>query len=387
MMKFKILPFYLRVYREKPFRSLNPPILGGTWRVPAAPPKVGGPGGRAFGRRRIKGILLFSLSMAILLCGLPNRSVAEDTIGGTLASPAIGPPPAYGIGGKGFVLVKNWKFGRKGTIRNIADLNAHFQYHDQFGTIGNGTNYGALMVAPDAVNALPGQPLEDPAHPVRRFLDDSMRTYLVPLNGATTVSPGQHNIGCGSFQARWKLPRGGALLKQDLIWETRVRYVTPPYFWFALWTAGNKWDRGAEMDVIESFGYDNGGGATNFDGRYWHSDVVGGTSTTDYANWGAAMGSHGIKNFDASRYHTWTWLYRADDTYAAYVDGIEVQKGTVHWTLSGRADGTPLDMDFLFDAGWGHTQVGSVNHSLPASAFEGKYYEWDYSRVYLRAVP
>ena len=42
-------------------------------------------------------------------------------------------------------------------------------------------------------------------------------------------------------------------------------------------------------------------------------------------------------------------------------------------------------MTFLFDGGWGHTQVKSVDHPLPASAFVGKYYEWNYSRVYLSA--
>jgi hypothetical protein len=39
---------------------------------------------------------------------------------------------------------------------------------------------------------------------------------------------------------------------------------------------------------------------------------------------------------------------------------------------------------WLFDAGRGHTQVGSVNHSMPASEFAGKFYAFDYSRVYLR---
>jgi hypothetical protein len=53
------------------------------------------------------------------------------------------------------VLVKNWHFGTNGTIKNYADMNANFVYHDQFNTIGNGTNYGAVTVAPDAANALP----------------------------------------------------------------------------------------------------------------------------------------------------------------------------------------------------------------------------------------
>lgn len=312
---------------------------------------------------------------------------AKTTTGsGVIASPAVGPPPSFGLGGPGMVLVKNWDFGKKGTIKNYADMNAEFLYHDQFGTIGNGTNYGAVMVAPDKANALPGQPIEgESSPPVREFTDDSLKTFLTPLKGATEVHPEKHNAGCGSFMAKWKLPNGGSRLGQDIVWETRVRYVTPPYFWFALWTAGNKWDRGAEHDLVESFGYDNGGGFTNYDGRYWHADAVGARGDMSYRNWGQTMAAQGIKEYDASKYHIWTWVYKKDNSYDMYVDGIRVQGGfNYHWTLGVKPTGNPIDMVFLFDAGWGHTKVGSVNHPLPASAFAGKYYEFDYSRVYLR---
>jgi len=311
---------------------------------------------------------------------------AETVGGGTVSSPAVGPIPAYGIGGTGFTLVKNWDFGGNGTIKTISDLSTNFQYHDQFGTINNGGNYGASIVSPDSAHALSGQPVEgvNTTGNVRSILADSMKTYLVPLNGATTVTPASHNAGCGSFQAKWTLPNGGSLLNQDIVWETRVRYVTPQYFWFAIWTSGNQWNNGAEMDLIESFGYDNGGGFTNFDGRYWHSNSVGGSDATSYSNWGNSMAVRGIPSFDATQYHIWTWLYRKDNTYTAYVDGVAVQNGTINWTLSGISGGTPLNMSFLFDAGWGHTKVSSVNHSLAASALAGTYYEWDYSRVYLK---
>jgi hypothetical protein len=193
--------------------------------------------------------------------------------------------------------------------------------------------------------------------------------------------------------AKWVLPRGGALLGQDILWETRVRYVTPPYFWFALWTSGNKWakvngvPKGAEYDLIESFGYDNGGTYKNYDGRYWHSDVVGGTETTPYnsGSWGYYMGTRGITNYDATQWHTWTWLYRKDNTFVAYVDGIPVQDGTSIWTYGSTLAGEAINMSFLFDAGWGNVGMASVNHSLAVSAFTGKYYEFDYSRVYLRS--
>jgi hypothetical protein len=265
-------------------------------------------------------------------------------------------------------------------------MDTHFQYHDQFGTIDNGGNYGAEAVASSAATALSGQPIENAAHPARQFLADSLKTFFTPLDSSGTAVPSQHNAGCGSFQAKWTLPNGGSRLGQDILWETRVRYVTPPYFWFAIWVAGNQWDKGAEFDIVESFGYDNGGGNTNYDGRYWHSNSVPGIGDKyGYANWGSDMSQVGFASFDATQWHTWTMLYKADNSYAFYCDGKLVQSGSNYdWTLGASGSGTPINMSFMFDANWGHNQVGSVNHSLPFSAFDGKYYEWDYSRVYLR---
>ena len=322
----------------------------------------------------------------------PAAPVPETIGGGTVADPAHGPAPAFGIGGPGMVLVKNWHFGTAGTIKNYADMSANFFYHDQFGTIGNGTNYGAVTVAPDAADALYRQPVEGVnSPPVRLWTVDSLQTLLTPLDGATTVDPKLHNAGNGSFMAKWNLPHGGSLLGHDIVWETRVRYSPPPYFWFAIWTAGNKWAwdkgaQGAEQDLIESFGYDNGGGNTNYVGRYWHSNTVATPTkdTVEYGDWGKAMTAQGVKTYDASQYHVWTWLYKKNNTFAMFVDGVMVQHGADYfWTYGNKAADEPIDVVFLFDGGWGHTGVGSVNHTLPASAFSGKFYEWNYSRVYL----
>jgi hypothetical protein len=318
-------------------------------------------------------------------------SGAETIGGGTLASPALGPQPSFNLGGGGFTLVKNWHFGADGTIPNIAVMSQNFQYHDQFGTYNNGNgNYGANIVAPDSTNALSGQPIENvnTSTPVRTFFTDSLQTYLVPLNGATTVTPSSHNAGSGSFQAKWTLPNGGALLGQDIVWETRVRYVTPPYFWFSIWTCGNAWNNGAEMDLIESFGYNNGGGSTNYNGDYWHSNSVNGTDASSYANWPTTMASYGITNYDPTQYHIWTLVYYKNNSYVFYVDGIKVQSGpTYYWTEGATSTGPPVNMSFIFDATWGHTKVASVDYPLAASAFSGMYYEWNYSRVYLRQAP
>lgn len=322
----------------------------------------------------------------------PTAKMQETIGGGTVADPAVGPAPSYGIGGPDMVLVKNWHFGAGGTIKNYAAMNASFYYHDEFGTINNGGKYGSNMVSPDTVNAVGGQPIEGVnSPPVRQFTADSLKTFLTPLNKVTDVQVRNHNTGNGSFMAKWRLPNGGSLLGRDIVWETRVRYVTPPYFWFSIWTAGNKWKwdgqaQGAEQDLVEGFGYDNGGGNTNYDGRFWHSNAVASPSKDDYKfwDWGGTMTERGIKSYDATQYHTWTWLYKKDNTYAMYVDGIRVQGGSnYYWTFGNKAGDEPLDMDFLFDAGWGHNQIGSVNKELPATAFDGKFYEWNYSRVYL----
>ncbi len=324
---------------------------------------------------------LFAL---IFVCGFTLTAAAASIGGGTLESPADGPPPSYGLGGPGAVLVKNWDFGQGGTITNYDDLSANFVYRDQFNTITN--KYGAKIVAPNAATAISGQPIEGVNCPtIREFTSDSLKTYLHALDGATTVNPVTAKAGSGSFMAKWTLPAGGSLLGQDIVWETRVRMVTPKYFWFALWTAGNAWNAGAEHDLVESFGYDNGGGFTNFDGRYWHSGSVSGSDVYAYDNWQASMAEAGVSSFDATEYHTWTWVYRADNSYAMYMDGILVQRGVTpyFWTLRAQETGVPINMYFLFDGSWGHTEVQSVNRSLDASELAGKYYEFDYSRVYL----
>lgn len=319
---------------------------------------------------------------------IASPPVQHATVGGgTIDQPAIGPAPTQGVDGPGFVLVKNWDFGKDGTITSVTDLTEHFQYHDQFGTIAN--QYGAVIVAPSEAEALKNrnQPIEGAdtgGKPAREFFPDSMKTYLVPLRGATECLPTRHDVGCGSFQAKWKLPKGGSRLGLDVLWETRVRYVTPPYFWFAIWTCGNKWGKGAEIDVVESFGYDNGGSYTNYDGRFWHVGIIRGREDEPYHDWQASMKKFGVSSFDASVYHTWTMLYKADNTITISMDGIPVQTGFSHWTLNTDENGEPIDMSFIFDGGWGHTEIASVNKPLPATAFAHAFYEWDYSRVYLR---
>jgi hypothetical protein len=313
---------------------------------------------------------------------------------GTVAEPAQGPEAIHGDKAPGapFVLVKNWDFGADGTITQMSDLIAEFQFHDQFGTIANGTNYGSVIVAPTADTAIKAanlglpnnrQPVEDPDRPFREFTGDAIRTHVLPLSaGQSSISPSKHDAGNGSFMAKWSLPKGGSRLKQDLLWESRVRIPKPvKAFWFSLWTAGHKWNKGAEMDVVESFGTPNiGEGAKAF-----HVNSVGGRDKHPYSSWSSELSGLGVPaaDRDLSEWHTFTWIYLRDDTYKVYYDDHLVQQGTVVWTLGGTSSGEELDMQFLFDFGWGHTQVQEVNVTLPVSELPLTY-ELDYSRVYLR---
>lgn len=296
------------------------------------------------------------------------------------------------LSGTCFVLVKNWDFGQQGTVRDVRDLVAEFEFHDQFNTIANGGNYGAVIVAPDAASAIYAnglglpegrQPVEDPARPTREWTANSLKAHVRPLSPAqTTVNASAHNAGCGSFMAKWRLPHAGALLNRDLLWETRVRMPVPrAAFWFALWTAGNKWSAGAEMDVFESFGAPHIYPPANV----FHVASAGGRDSVDYHSWPKGLASVGLEPEarDLTQWHTWSWLYNKDDTYQVFFDGRVVQKGSLHWTRKGELGGEPIDLRFLFDFSWGHTKIPVLDVTLAAKEFPLTY-EIDYSRVYLR---
>lgn len=327
---------------------------------------------------------------------LSGTSTLEGALAGSVSTGAaarvLAQPKLYSfkIGGAPFTMIKNWTFGTSGNIRNYGDLSSEFQYHDQFGTIANGANYGAVTVAANSQTAIsaPGlglpndrQPVDDPARPVREFTPTSMLAHVRPLSrGQVSGSTMRHDVGNGSITSKFVLPKAGKALGRDIVWETRVRMPeTMRGYWFALWTAGNRWNRGAEMDVIESFG------TQYVKGDAFHSDAVGGTNLINYRDWFRALSYVGLSEPERQLrdWHTWTWIYFANDNYAIYCDGYLVQAGVIHWTLSGVPDGEPLTMSFLFDFSWGHTQVSDVNVELPSSAFNLTY-EIAYSRIWIR---
>src|ERR1700712_2059437 len=138
----------------------------------------------------------------------------------------------------------------------------------------------------------------------------SMLVHVRPLSPfQPSGSTMRHDVGNGSIMSKWTLPKGGRALGHDIVWQTRVRMpVSMRGYWFALWTSGNRWQGGAEMDVVESFG------TQYVVGDAFHSDAVGGTNLIDFRDWYTALSSMGVPEPKRrlSDWHTWTWIYWAD---------------------------------------------------------------------------
>ena len=130
---------------------------------------------------------------------------------------------------------------------------------------------------------------------------------------------------------------------------------------------------------LESFG------APHTPFHSFQSSSVGGTDETDYLSWSDSLDERGVPQDirDLSDWHTWSVLYKADDVYQIYYDGYLVQQGSIRWRLGGAETAEPVTLRFLFDLGWGHNWVSSVNIALWSALFP-LIYELDYSRVYLR---
>jgi hypothetical protein len=317
----------------------------------------------------------------------------DEAIGrGDYNHPVAGPAPveAARVGGSAFVLVKNWDFGTNGTVRDIPALSREFVYHDQFGTIANGTNYGAVTVAASADTAVYGyhlnlpnnlQPVDTPERPFRALTAESLMTYVRPLDATSPhVSAAEHNVGSGSFMAKWNLPGAGAPIGRDLLWETRVRIPKPVQgYWFALWACGSIWDNGPEIDVVESYG------SPYVVHDAFHSLAVGGSNQRDYTLWPTGLDASGVPadGRDLREWHTWTMLIQRDNSFRVFFDGHVVQEGRIYWRVGGDVHGETTNLHFLFDFGWGHTGLAAVNIALWAAQFPIEY-EVDYSRVYLR---
>lgn len=327
-------------------------------------------------------------------------TVADVHVFEGAVAPTVTPAVASLVKGGSFKLVKNWDFGTNDLIKGTKELDAEFDYHDQFGTVANGTHYGAVIVATSnttsiGVNAFSTpvygrQPVEYASAPVRTFTPSTMLAHVRPLTSTqTTIGPAyKHDAGCGSLVSKFTLPKGGQKLGKDLLWETRVRMVNPvDGYWFALWTAGQTWHKGPEMDVVESYSDTPESGLK--DGKAFHVNSVGGQDSVDYSNWWRGMEKSGmpLDSQKLTNWHTFSWVYLRDDSYVVYIDGKEFQRGVLHWTDTFDAK-NPVDTNlyFLFDFSWGHTDIWPINEAVNTLKADRivMSYEIDYSRVYLR---
>ena len=63
-----------------------------------------------------------------------------------------------------------------------------------------------------------------------------------------------------------------------------------------------------------------------------HVDIqVGGSDNINYSSWPSGLNTAGVPSGtarDLREWHTWSWLYRTNDTYTVYFDGYVVQTGT-----------------------------------------------------------
>jgi hypothetical protein len=333
--------------------------------------------------------------------GLKGASRTASTLRGVLA---LGPQPTL-LGlmpGGAFGMVKDWQFGSTKTISNAAALNTEFTYHDPFGTISNGTNYGALIQraagAPtfgvynwaDVGMANDQQP-EDTTGRYRTWTSTTMQAHVKPLNTASTVvgPASTHNAGCGSLVSKYTLPAGGARLGQDIVWETRARILNAPNgYWFALWMVGPQWDGGPEIDAIEAFS----SSSPNVNGDLFNANSIGGTNSKDYfsGGWDTVLSTLGLPGYaipngsqSLRNWHTFTMYYAKNNAFTLYMDSTVIQSGTLDWRVPTGTTVPPLS--FLFDFGFGHTGISPINTTTISDINATPLtYEIDYSRVWLR---
>jgi hypothetical protein len=305
---------------------------------------------------------------------------------------AAPPPPA------GYVVVKNWDFGTSGNVRNTADLEAQFQFHDQFHTIANGERYGSYTAATSAATAIAAptcgtcapsfmQPIDSR---VREFTATSLLMHVVPrVATQTTVGPAWKKDALdGSMAAKYTLPKGGSRLGKDMKWETRCRMASPlPQLgnWTALWVAGDTWHNGPEADLLEGFSSEVQYG--HHSGQSWHSNWVPATNdAVSYNEWWAGMATSGLSPAETvlTKWHVWELEYLKDDTYTMRLDGHVIQHGSAPWR---DFDATrDPNMSFLFDMRAGITDVWPISSTVIDVPSSGKVFtlEVDYSRVSLR---
>lgn len=370
--------------------------------------------------------LLLTLANSQIVAAKEAIATAQtQLLAGLTKLAAIVPPPPpvpaykapttpfeFAAVGTGYSLLYDWAFGTAGNVRNYDELAKDWQSVDNFGTVSNGGGqYGAVTAAfpsesPAYITqfSLPDgsftQPIDnDPAKPLRQFTNSSiilharsLRKVLQTLDGtmyaAGTAGPAYAHAGvCGSITSKRTLPSGGKDYGKDVVWETRLRMLNAPTaYWIAVWTCGGKWHNGPEMDVMEGYWGEKESGLR--DGKLFHVNSVGGVdqSFLPADSWwrGIEKSKMPTAAVPMTNWHTYTWVYRKDNTYSVYIDGYKFQDGTLIWRYEGKPDGEVVPMWFLLDATLGKTVVWPGSKAeVPASELPFSV-EVAFSRVWQR---
>jgi hypothetical protein len=295
----------------------------------------------------------------------------------------------------GWRLVSDLTFGSQrseATVRDRATLCKAVYFYDQFRQKNNGGgNYLADNMAPPECDDPGPCPVYSEDYPFHEIGPNSLKCFVKPKDkSASSVSPTPFGtpqpVGASGFRLKTPEVSGGlgANLGIDVCWETRCRLSSPfPYYWWALWISAEKWIHGPELDVPESFGFDNGFGRLNFNGRLFHTNSVGGHDRINARNWEPYV----PLNFRSlTDWHTFTTIYDKMNNWRTFVDGALSNSGVLWWNVGGERLNEPLRKPFfLIDNSWGHHKTESVNpRQVNADIFRDVYYEYEFTRIWTR---
>jgi hypothetical protein len=343
--------------------------------------------------------------VAVFKCwslGVNRREILFGAIGAGVGfglrevSGARNTPLPGAIAGEGWVIEYDLTFGfrrAEATVGERSTLCEKVYFFDQFGQKNNGGgNYLADNMAPPECKDPGPTDIYDADYPFHEVGPDTLKCFVKPKDrSATRIEPAQFGVpqpvGASGFRLKTPtLSEGlGSRFGRDVCWETRCRLSSPlPYYWWGLWISGERWDQGAELDVPESFGFDNGLGLLNYDGRSFHVNSVGGRDEISSRNWSPYLPSKFRSLLD---WHTFTTVYTRDDTWQTFVDGELSNRGSLKWNYRGNVGDQPLSKAFfLIDNSWGHQKVASVRpSSVSAGIFRHFYYEYDFTRIWIRS--
>lgn len=343
-----------------------------------------------------------SLQSMLMTSLSSSPSPGSPTIGGgTLAAPAVAPAPALANDGAGgWTPVYNFTFGTGSsggiaapTVPNISTLVTY---------IGTAQNLAAGCVAQDQGNywskrSPAPQDTTNPCGwtPYSSGLSPPLFNFTSnTLQGLVEITDPSNIVADSLINAFMEVPRGGFSLANtaghDVYLETVFRILPQPgkdlrYAYYGLWTPFYTGPVTCEVDFLEGFGFDNGGGSTAFNANYFHSQAATAFGGCDGSS--GELVNLGGSNFES--YVTFGVLMNANGNWSTYIN-----MGSLTNHLLVTASGYPRATQpivFWFDDEWGFRSMSnqiqppgaSGTNPVDASYFPVTY-EHQYIRIYMR---